>query len=221
MRQHGAFRLAGCPRGVEQPGDVVSGDIDILELSGIGRQNALVGGMLRRAGWADGDDILRQRDLFLDGGDRLRKLGGDDDGPGTGMVDDESAFLRVQAEVDRHHPTARLEAGEHRLEHLGAVVHQDGDMVAASDAQRGQGIRQLVDPLVKAGIRQLPRSMGRRQVVRKGAGRFGQQHADVHAEGVTRRARRPKSAAVPVAPTASASMVSSRDDPRAPAWDER
>ena len=173
MRQHRPLGTPGGAGGVEQPGDVLGVDLGVLELPGPGGEQLLVvedlapgpGGRDHPGGAADEAGDLPQR---------LDELGRDQHRLRFAVVDDKDELARVQAEVDRHRAAAGLEAGEHRLQHLRAVVHQHGDVVPLADSEAPQPVRQLVGAPVELRVGLFFRALHRGRVLREAACGLGQ-----------------------------------------------
>ena len=87
--------------------------------------------------------------LRQDGGDAVGELGVVDDAHEVGVVVEVAQLLLdvPEVHVDRH--GADLEQREHRLEVLGAVHHVAADVVARTDADGLEVVRQPVGPLVE------------------------------------------------------------------------
>ena len=100
--------------------------------------------------------------LRLDGRERLLQLGVDQQHGRTRVLDDVADLLGVEAEVDRDDDAAVAGHAEQRHEQPGAVLRDDRDAFAATDAERveagGQGTsvvrrlaRQVSSPQLSAG----------------------------------------------------------------------
>ena len=173
MRQHRPLGLPGGAGGVEQPGDLPGFDAGVLELPGFCGEQLLVvedlppgpGGRDHPGGASNEPGDLLQRPGELGRGQHRFRFA---------VVDDVGELARVQAEVDRHRAAAGLEAGEHRLQHLRAVVHQHGDVVPPAGSEAPQPVGQLVGAPVELRVGLLPGALHRGRIVRKAARGLGQ-----------------------------------------------
>ena len=91
-----------------------------------------------------GGSLARGRDVF-------RKIAMTDHRRGAARLAEIGHLARRLPEVRRHPDRAEPEAGEHRLEHLVAVLGLHQDAVALLHASGGQCRRHRVDPSVELG----------------------------------------------------------------------
>ena len=156
MREHRALRHARRPRGVADDRDVLAAALRdlVVEIRRMSHLELVAGlaqlGQAHEAGLAVGaqaprivvHDRLEPRaagaqceelvDLLLVLDDREARLR---------VVDDVFHLLLAGVLVERHRNAAERLRGEHRPVELGAVVTDDGDLVAAAKAQRGEAQR--------------------------------------------------------------------------------
>ena len=71
----------------------------------------------------------------VDVGERFVELGIDEEDGGAGLLDDVADLVGVEAEVDRHDDASVAGDGEQGDEEAGAVVRDDRDPLAATDAE--------------------------------------------------------------------------------------
>ena len=101
----------------------------------------------------DLEQVLRQLARLL--GERLVV----DQQLGRRIAQDVFELRHGEPPVERQHDGAQPPAGELELEVLGAVGREQGDAVAAADAQRGQRRREPIRPRIELGIGELPRRL--------------------------------------------------------------
>src|SRR2546428_3376897 len=153
MREHRALRHARRPRGVADDRDVLAaapGDL-VVEVRGMADLE-LAPGLLQlgeaqearfavgaEAAWIVVHDRLESRAARTQGEELVHLLLVLDDGEARLRVVDDVLHLFLDGVlVERHRHAAERLRGEHRPVELGAVVADDGDLVAAPEAQRGE-----------------------------------------------------------------------------------
>ncbi len=147
MRQHPRLRPPSGARGEEEPAGII-----IFHIRH-GRRRAAMRGehglvILAPRRRADADRAAKRR-RGRDGGGVIGEVGAADHRRGPARLRQIGDLLRGLPEVGRHPDRAHAETGEHRLEHLVAVLALHQHAVALGHAARCQRRRQRIDPGVE------------------------------------------------------------------------
>ena len=182
----GEDRALGTPgrtRRVEQPGHVVA-----VHGHGrgcvVGRRNQLVvcvctvgDAVGRDAGHDDAYALTRGRGRTEHD---VRALDVREHGDRAGVVHVVRDLVGGEAAVQRDETEPTLEAGEHRLEHLGPVAHEHADAVTTGRAEVGERAGQRVRAAIERRVVEPPIAPGHCLPVGMAARRVRQQLAHVH-----------------------------------------
>ena len=143
--QHRRLGAARGARGEEEPAGIVILDRGILDVdAGMGRDR-LADGCLAESALADPPGESQRRARRFHRGGMIGKIAMTQKRLGAGGGREPGDLVRHQPEIGRHPDRAEPEGGEHRPEHLVAILGMHEDAVALADAARGQCRRQRRD----------------------------------------------------------------------------
>ena len=182
VSQHGPLRMAGRPRRVEDPGQVLRLDGRARDRGCLILQQRFVREILPSPG-AGKDELLDRLEPFSHPAHVRPELGACDQGERSGVVQHVGVFVRVEPDVHWHRGHPRLDRPEDRFEALGAVGHEQAHPVTRLSAEGHQRSGEPANPISRLPERHGPSGIDPGRSLRVSFGSARQEIASIH--GVT------------------------------------